>query len=93
MMSSASAWCRNMSKPLYKQAALENIAQPARTDDHPNHHGGVAPTTLVETAESQALLEALPQGAPHGLASSQALYMCTNGDVLLGRADNGAPAV
>ena len=60
----------------------------ACADDQSDHHA-----FLAETAESRALLEALPLGAPHGLASSQALYMCTNRDVLLGRADNGAPAV
>lgn len=92
-MSCCNYVCRNMSRPLYEQAALKNLSPQACADDQSDHHGGVAPATLAETAESRALLEALPLGAPHGLASSQALYMCTNKDVLLGRADNGAPAV
>ena len=70
-----------MSRPLYEQAALKNLSQPARTDDH---HGVLAPATLAEKEAKRTFLDALPLGAPHGLARSQAMYLCTNGDVLLG---------
>ncbi len=34
----------------------------------------------------------LPFGAPAASASTQGLHLCTDGDVLLGQADNGARA-
>ena len=70
--------------PLFEQSPLENESTTACAD-HPFDH----PAVLAEKAEGRALLEMLPLGAPQDSAESQALYLCTNGDVLLGRATNG----
>ena len=75
---------RNLSMPLYEQNPLENVSKTACAD-HPFDH----PEVLAEKAEKRAFLATLPLGAPRDSAESQALYLCTNGDVLLGRATNG----
>ena len=80
---------QEQSRPLYEQDALENFSSAACADDPCDHDGGVAPEVLAEKARKRAFLETLPLGAPRGLADSQALHLCTNGDVLLGRASNG----
>ena len=77
---------RNMSRPLYEQSPLDldNVSTTACSYDPSDH-----PEVLAEKAEGRAFLETLPLGAPRDSAESQALHLCTNGDVLLGRATNG----
>ena len=78
---------RNTSRPLYEQSPLENFSSAACAEG-PSHHGG-GPAVLAEKAEKRAFLRTLSLGAPRGFAVSKALCLCTNGDMLLGRADNG----
>ena len=48
---------------------------------------------LMNVSASPQYNAALPLGPPSGPADTQALQLGTNGDLLYGRADNGAPGV